>query len=149
LPAGTVIVEAADRSGSLITARLAAEQNREVFAVPGSVSSLKSSGTHRLIKQGAALAENAQDVMEEMQSIFFNLAPQGLSGKTVEKTETLDLTEEEAIVLKQLDVYPVHIDELVKRLSMKPGELASVLLQLELKGLVIKEPGMMFLRGKN
>jgi len=141
---GTVIVEATKRSGSLITARLAAEQNREVFAVPGSVQSFKSTGTHTLIKQGAKLVEHAQDIVEE----FFQMVhPQAVDKKTAQgriKIEIPPLSREESIVVESLEPYPVHIDTLVRKLSMESGKLSSILMRLELKGIVEQSPGKLF-----
>ena len=142
---GTVVVEATKNSGALITARLAAEQNREVFAVPGSIQSFKSMGTHTLIKTGAKLVEHAQDIIAEL--------PQAVvkepfkKGHTMPK-EDLDqgplLSTEESVVFKSLGPYPVHIDELVRKLSLEPGKLASILMQLELKGVIYQAPGKLF-----
>jgi DNA processing protein len=142
---GTVVVEAARNSGSLITARLAAEQNREVFAVPGSIHAATAKGTHDLIKQGAKLVEEADDILDE-------IAPQlarpetgaGLTGHPA----LPPLTEPELKVLSAMDVYPVHIDPLARRLEMRIGELAAVLSQLELKGAVRQEAGKNFVRCK-
>ena len=141
---GTVIVEATRRSGSLITARLAAEQNREVFAVPGSISSFKSTGTHTLIKQGAKLVEHARDVVEEFPHIF--TAPEttkGILGKPGGAiVPPLPALEQE--VFDALDCYPLHIDALAVKTGMAAGRLAGVLLNLELKGVVLHSPGNMF-----
>ena len=142
---GTVIVEASKKSGSLITARLAAEQNREVFAVPGSVQSFKSIGTHTLIKQGAKLVENAQDVLEEIAGPLFEGTRPTDHYPSIKK-EPPALTTEEAIVCGALEPYPVHIDDLGRKLSMAPGKLASILLQLELNGIVEQSPGNFFAR---
>jgi len=140
---GTVVVEATKRSGSLITARLAAEQNREVFAVPGSIHSFKSIGTHTLIKQGAKLVEHAQDIMEELSHVI--IAPEGNDKTINETTESIPpLSPEESPVFDALGPYPVHIDDLVRKLSMEPGKLSSILLQLELKGIVQQSPGKLF-----
>ncbi|MGB8424326.1 MAG: DNA-processing protein DprA, partial [Desulfobacterales bacterium] len=142
---GTVVVEAARKSGSLITARLAAEQNRDVFAVPGSVQSFKSIGTHTLIKQGAKLVENAQDILEEIAGSFFtDLRP--AERRPPEKKEPPPLSPDETAVLNALEPYPLHIDDLGRKLSMAPGKLASILLQLELGGLVDQSPGNFFAR---
>lgn len=142
---GTVIVEATQKSGSLITARLAAEQNREVFAVPGSIKSFKSTGAHTLIKQGAKLVENVQDILEEITGTVFmkNASPEC---RTQFEKEPIALTSEENEVYKNLDPYPVHIDELGRKTAMAPGELASILLGLELKGVVEQLPGKLFAR---
>ncbi len=144
---GTVVVEATRRSGSLITARLAAEQNREVFAVPGSIQSFKSTGTHTLIKQGAKLVEHAQDIMEEFS--FIMEPPVGTDippEKTPEKISGLSL--EESKVFEALGPYPVHIDDLARKLAMESGRLSSVLLQLELKNIVQQSPGKFFSIGE-
>ena len=141
---GAVIVEATRKSGSLITARLAADQGREVFAVPGSIQSFKSMGTHSLIKQGAKLVEHAQDIIEE-------IAPQiecrdsGITKAPAEQTRpAAALSPEELNVFQALEPYPVHVDDLLHQVSLTPGKLLSVLLALELKGLVQQAPGKLF-----
>ena len=138
---GTVIVEATKKSGSLITARLAAEQNREVFAVPGNIISFKSTGTHGLIKQGAKLVEHAQDILEEFSPAVFPKTPSVFSPQ---KTKLPPLSPEESKVLNALEPYPMHIDDLVRKIDMKPGKLAGILLNLELKSLVEQAPGKRF-----
>jgi DNA processing protein len=141
LALGTVIVEASRKSGSLITARLAAEQGREVFAVPGSVTSFKSMGTHGLIKQGAKLVEHAKDILDELNIHLPADSP-------AHKEQAPELTAEEEAILKELTPYPVHIDDLVRQVSISAGEVSSLLLQLELKGLVIQSPGKRFARSQ-
>lgn len=143
---GTVVVEASRKSGSLITARLAAEQNREVFAVPGSIQSFKSTGTHTLIKQGAKLVENAQDIMDEIAGAFLGTAGVSEPGENHKKTRKNlpQLTDDETRIFKILSPYPVHIDNLARKTAMEPGRLSSMLLQLELKGIVRQSPGKLF-----
>ena len=141
---GTVIVEATRRSGSLITARLAAEQNRDVFAVPGSVSSFKSTGTHTLIKQGAKLVEHAGDVMEEFPHIFTDPEPAAADIGKVGSPSAPLLTVLEQEIYEALDCYPMHIDALAAKTGMAAGRLAGILLNLELKGIVLHSPGNMF-----
>ncbi len=143
---GTVVVEATRRSGSLITARMAAEQNREVFAVPGSIDSFKSIGTHRLIKNGAKLVTQVGDILEELPAWARGLsAPPEASADTGRETKP-SLAGMEATVFKSLTVYPTHVDDLTRRLKLEPGQLASTLLALELKGLVRQDPGKLFSR---
>jgi DNA processing protein len=142
---GTVVVEASRQSGSLITARLAAEQNREVFAVPGSVQSFKSMGTHTLIKQGAKLVENAQDILCELgQFLGGAAAPASPRGGAAQIEARCGLSVEEARVFRALGPYPLHIDELVRRLAIDAGKLSGILLQLELKGAAQQLPGKLF-----
>ncbi len=154
----TVVVEASKKSGSLITAGLALEQGREVFAVPGSVHSFRSSGTHGLLKQGAALAENAGDILDFLAGSLSPLPrvpvtgqKSPVSGQNRPEQDRNRATEapdpEEGMVLEALSPYPVHIDVLIRRLAMEPGYLSGLLLQLELKGLVRQDPGKMFSRG--
>jgi DNA processing protein len=137
---GTVIVEATKRSGSLITARMAAEQNRDVFAVPGSIHSFKSTGTHTLIKQGAKLVENAQDIVEEF-DLVLNPPP---AVKSTAVKAPMELTPDESRVMTLLGPYPIHIDNLVRKSAIAPGSLSSILLHLELKGLIQQSPGNLF-----
>ncbi|MFC1829581.1 DNA-processing protein DprA [Thermodesulfobacteriota bacterium] len=141
---GTVVVEATKKSGSLITARLAAEQNREVFAVPGSIQSFKSMGTHTLIKQGAKLVEHARDIMDELE----NMIPGNEAADDPKQDESVDkrplLSLEEQLVFESLDPYPVHIDDLARKLAMPPGRLSGILLNLELQGIVVQAPGKLF-----
>lgn len=142
---GTLVVEATRNSGSLITARLAAEQNREVFAIPGSIHSYKSTGTHILIKQGAKLVEHVQDILDEL-----NLDQRSLTEPKINRTGKPSisvlppLSEPESLVFNALSTYPVHSDELVRKLSLTSGKLMAILLQLEVKGLVQQTEGNYF-----
>jgi DNA processing protein len=140
---GTVVVEAAKKSGSLITARLAVEQNREVFAVPGSVQSFKSSGTHFLIKQGAKLVEHTRDILEELSPMLQEPTPIPIAANTVE-TRLSTLPPEEQRVAAALDAYPVHIDDLARQVELPAHAISSFLLSLELKGIVKQLPGKYF-----
>ncbi|MFO7931997.1 MAG: DNA-processing protein DprA [Desulfosalsimonas sp.] len=142
---GAVVVEGARKSGSLITARLAAEQGREVFAVPGNINSYKSTGAHELLKQGAKLVERAEDVVEELAPLLLTgySAPGPCSGQK-EQDGHPALTAEELRVYDTLDPYPAHIDDLCSRLAMDAGSLLAVLLNLELKGMAVQMPGKYF-----
>ena len=147
---GTIVVEAAKKSGSLITARLAAEQGREVFAVPGSIQSFKSTGTHGLLKQGAKLIENVADVLDEI-SHMINLTPvhSNENQKRTADPETNSspaLDTDESLVLRTLEDYPVHIDEIVRKTGLEPGKTAGVLLRLEMQGRITQEPGKYFVK---
>jgi DNA processing protein len=134
---GTVVVEAAEESGSLITAALAAEQGREVFSVPGNVGSFNSVGTHKLIRQGAKLTEGVEDVLEE-------LVPQMGRKKTAASAPSLEGDEEKLYSL--LSVEPKHIDRLAEESRFLPQKVMGLLLQLELKGAVRQMPGQLYAR---
>ncbi|MEE8399724.1 MAG: DNA-processing protein DprA [Desulfobacterales bacterium] len=146
---GTVVVEATQKSGSLITARLAAEQNREVFAVPGSIRSFKSMGTHTLIKEGAKLVENAQDILDELGPAIGPWVPgkdsrNADTGRTAVNVAMPPLSADEKTVFDTLGPYPLHVDEIVRKVSMAPGKVLSILLQLELSQHVQQSPGKLF-----
>ena len=144
---GVVVVEASTKSGSLITARLANEQNRDVFAVPGSIQSFKSTGTHTLIKSGARLVENAQDVIDELEPrLTVSAAPGRPFEKRTGPQQMPILTESESAVLNGLDVYPIHVDDLQQQLAISGSRLLSALLALELKGVARQLPGKYFVR---
>jgi len=144
LTPGMTLEEATQKSGSLITARLAAEQGREVFAVPGSIHSFKSSGTHALIKQGAKLVEHVQDIMEEL--LYMMEEPVAKVNFIQNQTAPVlpALSPDESLVIGAIDPYPIHIDDLARTLSMGPGKLSSILLRLELKGMITQSPGKFF-----
>ncbi len=141
---GTLVVEATLKSGSLITARLAAEQNREVFAIPGSIQSFKSTGTHALIKQGAKLVESAQDILEELPVACHRQLAAAFDRPESKPPVPQNMSPVDRKIFDALDVYPVHIDELVRKLELDPGELAAALLRLELEGVVSQTPGNLF-----
>ncbi|MDH3461016.1 MAG: DNA-processing protein DprA [Burkholderiaceae bacterium] len=132
---GTLVVEATERSGSLITARLAAEAGREVFAIPGSIHAPQSRGCHALIKQGAKLVDSAQDILEELRLPAPVLA-------TVEQATRDD----QDPLLQALGFDPVALDALVARTGWAPAELNARLLELELDGRVARLPGQLFQR---
>ncbi|MDQ3099342.1 MAG: DNA-processing protein DprA [bacterium] len=131
LSLGVLVIEAAKRSGSLITTSYAAEQGRDVFAVPGSVLSTYSEGPHYLIQQGAKLVQNAAQICEELGIIS---RPTGLVIKQLE----ISLSECQKKILTILDVYGKDIDSIIKELSSPAAEILSELTILELSGCVIK-----------
>jgi DNA processing protein len=143
LSLGTVVVEATRRSGSLITARMALEQNREIFAVPGSVNSFKSMGTHALIKEGAKLVTHVGDILEELPPLAVKTADPA-DKAAPRPPSAAALTEEEQAVLAVLSPYPIHVDELTRQVAIASGRVAGILLTLELKGLIRQEPGKLF-----
>jgi DNA processing protein len=136
LARGTLVVEAALQSGSLITARLAAESGREVFAIPGSIHAPQSRGCHALIRDGAKLVEQANDILEELR-----LQPVAdvavASGHTRLGDDPL---------LAALGYEPVTLDALVERTGTAPAELSARLLELELDGRIARLPGQLFQR---
>ncbi|HXV81667.1 MAG TPA: DNA-processing protein DprA [Candidatus Binatia bacterium] len=139
LSLGVVVVEATEKSGSLITAGLALEQGREVFAVPGEVGASRSRGAHRLIRQGAKLVETVEDIMEE-------IAPQLLAGrgKTVSPPKRMlaqDLGEEFRRVFGLFEERPLQIDEVIESSGYAPSRVSEILLQLELQGYIKQLPG--------
>jgi DNA processing protein len=138
LTLGTVVVEAAENSGSLITARFALEQNREVFAVPGAITSARSRGPHKLIKDGAKLVENIGDILQE-------IAPALMPATVMRTTQTaLQLEPHEALLVRIFDSDPLHVDTLIAKSGLTPARVLEVLLGLELKGIVTQLPGTHF-----
>lgn len=139
LASGTLVVEAALKSGSLITARLAVEQGREVFAIPGSIHSPQSRGCHALIRQGAKLVESVNDVLEELR--FDNMAPPIARDPRPEIDPAND-----SPLLRDLGFDPVSLDVLCARTGYSAAELQARLLELELEGRVARMPGGLFQR---
>ena len=137
LSLGTLVVEAALQSGSLITARLATEQGREVFAVPGSIHTPQARGCHALIRQGAKLVETAQDILEELgplASVARRVAPDNA-------TPALALNAPMAALWQQIGHDPISVDALIERSGLTADAVSSMLLQMELNGLVASCPG--------
>jgi len=135
LSLGTVVIEAGERCGSLITAHYAAEQGREVFAVPGPVGA-RTRGTHQLLRQGAALAEDADDVLSE-------IAPHLRAAQAAPPATLSDL---ETAIVAQLDELPRSVDDLIARTGLPAGTVLETLLVLELRGVVRQLPGQCFAR---
>jgi DNA processing protein len=145
LSRGVLVVEAAPRSGSLITARLAAEQGREVLAVPGSPLDPRCRGTNDLIRNGAVLVESASDVIEAVQAVLaprisergaartFAAAPSTPSDSEIEKSR--------ARVTESLGPSPVLVDEIVRQCQMSSATVSTILLELELAGRLERHPG--------
>jgi DNA processing protein len=155
LSLGTIIVEAGSRSGALITARAAMDNNREVMAVPGKIDSPLSKGSHQLIKQGAKLIESVEDVMEALG--YFGQQLQShvteAATKAAEKVETplfdasqLNLSVPEKTIYDYLSREPSHIDQIIAETDLAPGSINAGLISLRLKGLIKQLPGNLFLK---
>lgn len=134
LSLGVLVTEAGESSGALITANLALEQNREVFAVPGSVLSPASQGTNRLIQDGAKLVRDADDILEELN---LTVVPQQLEMK-----ELIPADETESLLLRQLGHEPTHIDDVCRQSRLPVSVVSSTLALMELKGMVRQLGGM-------
>lgn len=145
LSLGVVVIEAGERSGALITARLALEQNREVFAVPGPVHSGRSRGTNRLIRQGAVLVQTVDDILEELRPHLTRLQPR--HSREPPAAEPENLSKPEHLVFKCLSVdAPAHIDAIADRTGMSASDALTALLSLELAGFAEQLPGKRFVR---
>jgi DNA processing protein len=149
LALGTLVVEAAVRSGSLITARLAAEQGREVFAIPGSIHNPLTRGCHQLIRQGAKLVETGDDIFAELRALAGVLAPApqaAVPGRQNPATAGPVLDKGYEILLDALGFEPASVDVLVERTGLAADEVASMLLILELDGRLESRPGGNYVR---
>ena len=139
LSLGVIVVEAPAKSGALLTAQYALEQNREVFAVPGNLGKKTSEGANNLIKQGAKLVTKGEDILEEL-----NLAT-AVTAKEFKK-QLPELAEQEKAIYQVLSAEPIHIDKLAQESNLSISETLTGLLNLELKGLVRQRSGKLFVR---
>jgi len=146
LSLGTLVVEAALQSGSLITARLALEQGKDVFAIPGSIHSTQSRGCHLLIKQGAKLVESAQDVLEELGAATPRPRAQGPAPELDLFDEGAQLSPEQRALVQALGFDPCSLDALQARTGLDTPHLQAELMGLELQGWVLRLPGGLFQR---
>jgi DNA processing protein len=135
LSRGVIVVEAGERSGTMITVNSALDQGREVFAVPGEVTRSTSFGTNRLLKEGANLVTSVDDVLEVL----------GIRAKKQAVSPYPDVVGEvSAAVVQLLADTPLHFDEMVRRLELDPGALQAELLMLEMQGHIIRRPGEIY-----
>lgn len=141
LSRGVVVVEAGLRSGALITADLALEQGKDVFAVPGSIRSRASAGANNLIKQGAIMLSGIGDIIEEYPNLMSRPVPPDLKQ---EKLAMLD--DKESVIIESINDEPCHFDNLLKITGFDVGQLSSILLDLELKGIVKLIPGNYYVK---
>jgi len=149
LSRGCLVVEAAVKSGSLITARLAAEQGRDVFAIPGSIHSPLSKGCHQLIKEGAKLVEKAEDILEELRGLHVHTKQKSCTGitVTVNAEQTSPISLEDPIWIA-LGYDAIDMDTLSVRTGWAVDHLSAKLLEFELEGYIIALPGGRYQRVK-
>lgn len=144
LSQGTLVVEAALQSGSLITARLAADQGKEVFAIPGSIHSPHARGCHALLRQGAKLVESAQDVLEDLRFVLPARSDDSPVSTEAEGEENGGAAEDPLLAAMGYD--PIGLDALIARTGIPAPRLQARLLELELAGEVARLPGVLFQR---
>jgi DNA processing protein len=136
LSKAVVVVEAAKKSGALITADLALEEGRDVFAVPGGVDWTTSEGTNNLIRDGARLLKNTEDILEEL----------GMTAK-INRQQAITLTDScEKALYNMLSDEPNDIDSIVNNISLEPKKIKTALLNLEIKGIIKQLPGKLYVR---
>ncbi len=141
LSLGVLVIQAPEKSGSLITASFALEQNREVFAVPGDIGSKLSCGTNTLIKKGAKLVDSIEDILGELEA-FRRLKP---IESPVEISRILErLNEDGKRIYSTITNEPIHIDDIITQSGFEPHRVLSTLLSLELEGFITQLPGKMF-----
>ena len=144
---GVIVTEAAEQSGSLITARLASEQNREVFAVPGAVTNSMSRGPHHLLKQGAKLVESSGDILEELVHQLEGPFRDRVYSQVSPSAPPLpSMTQEEQALFHVIPLEPISLEELISQSPLTVTELMSILLSLEMKGVVKQLPGTQYIR---
>lgn len=146
LSLGVIVSEAGLQSGALITARLAMEQNREVFAIPGSIRQGKHRGAHGLIKQGAKLVETADDVVEELLPQLDEPFRDRLKDMVAGEPAPPAVTAKEQQVLTLFNDEPISVDEVLDRVSLEYTEVMTLLLGLELKGVLAQAPGSCYIK---
>jgi DNA processing protein len=146
LSLGVLVVEAAIKSGTLVTARHAMEQGREVFAIPGSIHNPLAKGCHHLIRQGAKLIETADDVLEDLGQLSSVAA--GIEGVTTKETlpNAMSVDGDYVVLLEKIAFDPTSVDDLIAQTNFTAEEISSMLLVLELQGLVSSAPGGLFYR---
>ena len=147
LSKGVLVIEAPEKSGALITARFALEQGREVFAVPGNINSERSAGSNRLIKDGAKLVENVNDILEELLYVM-DIDRHEIKDKrkgTSEKVQN-ELSREEGRIYSLLSSAPCSLDDIIKKLNVPVQDVSKIMLGLELKKLVKTLPGENFIK---
>ncbi|HOQ05127.1 MAG TPA: DNA-processing protein DprA [Anaerohalosphaeraceae bacterium] len=155
LSMGVIVVEAAPRSGALITAKAALEYNREVMAVPGRIDSPTSKGPHELIKQGARLVDSVEEIMDTLGIVGQGLKEhvQKKAEQAAQKVQTtlfdisqLNLSDSEQAVFAVLDKTPIHIEEIIASVEVPAGQVHAALISLQLKGIVKQLPGSVFVK---
>lgn len=142
---GVVVIEAGEKSGSLITANFALEQGREVFAVPGNVTSSTSTGTNKLIRDGAKMVIEIEDIMEELKIFNFVNNNKSSEYKSIKSKMMFDkLDNNEKKIAELLMIEPVHIDLIAQKCNIEMQYVNSILVMMEMKGLVEQLPGKIF-----
>lgn len=149
LSLGTLVVEAAQKSGSLITARFAMEQGKEVFAIPGSIRNPQVKGCHALIREGAKLVESIEEIIEDLGPLYTALfSDQNIiqEGTSLEENDKISFEGDQKRLIDSLGYDPVSVNEIVERTGLTASDVSSILLALELEGHVSSQVGGMYVR---